>query len=92
MSKDNSRNWGGRRTGAGRKPQYVKIPIKFHIATTEPTQLTPQSDLSIYTAEMEEDGPRGIVIGDIWYGAEEARAIARFVEEHQEWLDGKGGQ
>ncbi len=69
------------------------LPLQKQCCSTlKPTQLTPQSDLSIYTAEMEEDGPRGIVIGDIWYGAEEARAIARFVEEHQEWLDGKGGQ
>src|SRR4051812_14655876 len=80
--------WGGKRTGAGRKPQYVKIPIKFHIATTEPEQLTPASDLSIYTAEMEEEGPRGIVVGDIWYGRDEVLAIAHFVEEHRAWLIG----
>ena len=72
--------WGGKRKGAGRPKQYVKIETKFYRELSEPEQLTPESDLSICLAEIENG--QGIAIGEIWYGKEEALAIAHFIDQH----------
>lgn len=77
---------GGARSGAGRPRKFVKIPKKFYAERSEREPLTETSDLSICLAEIEVDEGDtrpGIVIGDIWYGAEEAQAIADFVKRYQ---------
>jgi hypothetical protein len=72
--------WGGRRSGAGRRRQYIKIPATFHTERSERQPLTPESDLTICLAEA--DGRTGIMLGDIWYGDAEALAIAEFIDTH----------
>jgi len=72
--------WGGRRSGAGRRRQYIKIPVAFHRERSERQPLTPESDLTICLAEADER--EGIMIGDIWYGVAEALAIAEFIDTH----------
>lgn len=82
---------GGARPGAGRPRKFVRIPKKFYTERSECESLFPTSDLSICLAEIEVDEGdtrRGIVIGDIWYGAEEALAIALFIERNRAWLQG----
>jgi hypothetical protein len=82
-------NWGGKRPGAGAKRRYLKVSLQGHAERSEREQLTPESDLSICIAEMDgEDGRRGVMIGDIWYGAVEALAIARYLNrrKYKIWL------
>jgi hypothetical protein len=86
-------NWGGKRPNTGRPRQYgrkdIKVRTKFHIERSEREPLTPESDLSICIAEVEADENdirRGVVIGDIWYGAKEAIAVADFVDRYRDWL------
>lgn len=87
---------GGARLRAGRtpryekKPKYVKIPTPFYIQRSEREPLTPASDLSICLAEMDEgDTRRGVVIGEVWYGAEEALSIYKFLRDYRSWLEGQ---
>lgn len=83
-------NWGGRRPNAGRPKRFIykKIPVLGQIERSEREPLTPTSDLTVCIAEMDEEGKRGIYVGDIWYGADEALAIAAFVERSRHWLSG----
>lgn len=88
----NNPNWGGKRPGAGRPRKYVRIEKLGHTELTERELITPESDLTFCIAEMdvdEGDIRRGIVIGEIWYGASEAFSIARLIEQRRLWLAGK---
>lgn len=71
---------GGARPGAGRPPRRVR----HWEWESERSQLSPESDLSICQARA--DGRHGIVIGDAWYSAAEAQAIAAYLQDRREWL------
>jgi hypothetical protein len=84
-----STNWGGKRPRAGRKRQYVRVEKKFYTERSEQEPLTsyPVPTICIAETEVDEgDTRRGIVIDEVWYGADEAIAIAQFVQTYRSWL------
>ncbi len=89
------RNWGGKRSGAGRPAQYKKVPLNFGRGHdkefAEPQRLSPEypADPSDIVLAQNSDGRYGIYIEDDWYGVSQALVILEYLEKHKAWLEQK---
>ena len=92
MKTKHNPNWGGKREGAGRPRQYLRLPVNHGRGHdkefAEPQRLSSShpTDPSDIVLAQNSDGRYGIYLEDDWYGAGQALVILEYLQKHKDWL------